>query len=678
MAGLYSLYKTFVDDETLTNEDLNASFQRILDNSTSDQLEGYSTLNNVPNNTRMDSTADPYPASVRSYATSIAGEIQRLRYMIKSITGNANWYQQPTSSLSNVISGINDAPTNDQIIFYSSLNDYIEANKSGVFGVASDSYPTGLSSSQIIRSGQKFGTGYLSVGSTGVAGVRCISLRNKVFTVHFWIKSPVVTKPVFVIPALRAMLYCQGDGSLYFEMGDFAAASSGQKSKVTITGTKVITDSNWHSVCVTVDGSQSSGSRVVRLIVDGAEQGTSVTTGTFVIPELPEAHIIFSGNYNGFTNGVYTSGGSGGNSAAFSSDTPTGYSKTGSVTVSSGVATMVSAASAVNYSASSPQVSIANASTRTFCRLIAKVDAGTMSSTATTAEETGFGIRIRDDAANKSCTFMITDKSVGIADYGDADYCSVPLNATDWHIYDFVILNSVAYAYVDGVLVATLAITASDVTAGDLVKFGFLNTSNSGSVQVALFENFNSNSQMIQENGVASSLDDIVVFEQAVTTSSVILSQLQLASAGAVLKATKRNFLPDKRPSCITAKTITVPSSSSLLLAKSYPSDGDSEYLINITGNVYNNRVGGSAFNMNMLIDTVQSSDVDVQNIFGMQSVNMTFVQNIYGEFSLCRKIRPPAGYFTVLLYGSSTAGSTEQLTSSSVRIEITPIRYGV
>lgn len=70
------------------------------------------------NTTEMRAVADPYPASAESLATSLQGEIERLRYQhlqaINAINGGANsyWYQDaPTAGVFSIVGssvGIND------------------------------------------------------------------------------------------------------------------------------------------------------------------------------------------------------------------------------------------------------------------------------------------------------------------------------------------------------------------------------------------------------------------------------------------------------------------------------------------------------------------------------------------------------------------------------------------
>lgn len=81
---------------------MNEEFDDVQENFVADKVEGYSSINNVPNDERMDSQVDPYPNEVRSYASSVAGELERLRYILSLVTGNDEWYQHPLSSIASI------------------------------------------------------------------------------------------------------------------------------------------------------------------------------------------------------------------------------------------------------------------------------------------------------------------------------------------------------------------------------------------------------------------------------------------------------------------------------------------------------------------------------------------------------------------------------------------------
>lgn len=91
----FSRVKTWTSREILTYSNLNAEFDNILTNFTPSGMDDYSS-----SVSQMRSTADPYPASAESLPTSLAGELERIRYVIAQISGETYWYQDPVVSLS--------------------------------------------------------------------------------------------------------------------------------------------------------------------------------------------------------------------------------------------------------------------------------------------------------------------------------------------------------------------------------------------------------------------------------------------------------------------------------------------------------------------------------------------------------------------------------------------------
>lgn len=88
MAGNCAIYRSWNSGETLTASDLTTSFTTVgVTNMTPQCLDDYSA-----NETQMQTTTDPYPSSAASLATSTAGELERIRYILKQITGWSQWY----------------------------------------------------------------------------------------------------------------------------------------------------------------------------------------------------------------------------------------------------------------------------------------------------------------------------------------------------------------------------------------------------------------------------------------------------------------------------------------------------------------------------------------------------------------------------------------------------------
>lgn len=90
----FSRIKEWVSNEVLTAADLNAEFDNIIDNITPTGIEDASA-----NVAAMQATTDPGGVGTESLATSLLGEIQRLRFVLKRMIGSGQWYSAPTGTL---------------------------------------------------------------------------------------------------------------------------------------------------------------------------------------------------------------------------------------------------------------------------------------------------------------------------------------------------------------------------------------------------------------------------------------------------------------------------------------------------------------------------------------------------------------------------------------------------
>lgn len=112
--AVFSRVKTWVSNEVLTASDLNAEFNNLLNNTIPASIEDQSA-----DVATMQATADPGGVGTESLATTLAGEIQRLRFAIKRIAGGAQWYTAPAYDLGSTIAAgdiANDAITTDKIL----------------------------------------------------------------------------------------------------------------------------------------------------------------------------------------------------------------------------------------------------------------------------------------------------------------------------------------------------------------------------------------------------------------------------------------------------------------------------------------------------------------------------------------------------------------------------------
>jgi hypothetical protein len=103
MGALYS-HTTRVDGTTLDATIYNGDHQNHIDNGVPDQQDDYSS-----SVAQMQTTTDPGEVGSESQATSLAGELERMRFMIKEIIGGAQWYASQASgaSLTSLATGQN-------------------------------------------------------------------------------------------------------------------------------------------------------------------------------------------------------------------------------------------------------------------------------------------------------------------------------------------------------------------------------------------------------------------------------------------------------------------------------------------------------------------------------------------------------------------------------------------
>ena len=100
MSFPYNKVKTVVTGELITASDRNSEHDNHINNNIPENTDDYST-----NTTEMQINTDPYPAGSPSLATSLSEEIERLRYLIKQITGETQWYIDPDTDMVALKSG---------------------------------------------------------------------------------------------------------------------------------------------------------------------------------------------------------------------------------------------------------------------------------------------------------------------------------------------------------------------------------------------------------------------------------------------------------------------------------------------------------------------------------------------------------------------------------------------
>lgn len=98
MPGNFSKVKTVIDGDVITASDRNAEFDNIIAKFEPQYMDDISASAGA-----MQTQSDPYPAGSESLATSLEGELHRIRYQIAAITGETYWYIDPDKSIANIV-----------------------------------------------------------------------------------------------------------------------------------------------------------------------------------------------------------------------------------------------------------------------------------------------------------------------------------------------------------------------------------------------------------------------------------------------------------------------------------------------------------------------------------------------------------------------------------------------
>jgi len=100
MPGNYSI-TTRVPGEVLTAAKYNSDHQNHIDNLTPAGNDDYSS-----SVAQMQIATNPGEEGSESQPTSLAGELERLRFIIKELAGGSQWYSSPQTDVNAILFGI--------------------------------------------------------------------------------------------------------------------------------------------------------------------------------------------------------------------------------------------------------------------------------------------------------------------------------------------------------------------------------------------------------------------------------------------------------------------------------------------------------------------------------------------------------------------------------------------
>lgn len=268
MGATFGRLKVWVK-ERLKYSDLNAEFNNILNNLTPSGVDDYST-----NNAEMRSTADPAPynssnVQVESLATSTAGELQRLRYVLRRFFGSTYWYTDPGRCLAALPSDLACALSFDGNTANEVYSDFIE--RGGIINALS------LSSADVLASdfdgtNKKFGNYSYILGAGNILAFPGKLQSAGAISAHF--RNLSANDYIAYNPLLGIELYLNASGFLVAKIRKATSAVEGVKDTSTVTGsTSRAGSSSWQHACLRY---VLGASGQLSLKLDGSDENTEI------------------------------------------------------------------------------------------------------------------------------------------------------------------------------------------------------------------------------------------------------------------------------------------------------------------------------------------------------------------------------------------------------------------
>lgn len=272
MGANFGRVKTWVK-ERLTFAALNAEFNNILNNFTPSGMDDYSSTVS-----EMRTITDPAPYSggvqVESAPTSLAGELARIRYVLKRLAGGTYWYSDPARILNAHSADLAmllafDGSTQNEV-----LSDFIA--RGGIINALSLS-SADVAAADFDAANKKFGNYGYSLGAGNILAFPGKVLRTGLLSAHF--RNLSAGDYIAYNPLLGIEVYLTSLGYLSVKLTRKTAAVEGAKDTSSVTGTNSRAGStSWQHVAMrfVIDNANGASGDSLELKRDGADENTGV------------------------------------------------------------------------------------------------------------------------------------------------------------------------------------------------------------------------------------------------------------------------------------------------------------------------------------------------------------------------------------------------------------------
>lgn len=468
MSGIFSLLKTWNENETLTSEDLNNAFLNQKTNFVSPAVEGYSTVNNVPNLDRALATLDPAPngdplASLGN--SSVAGEIQKIRYQINQIIGGANWTSVPFTSLANL--------TNALVSYVSSLGSQETAFFGGMQPAISEPVSDGRPyiNKNAISNGQITFTNRIPLK---------LSDRKRISFAFYFKQSVANINTIAVMPGIGLSISVDSNAKVVLSFFSFEATSNVLKKTYTVTSTNSYSPLDYTHVAVEIDWSGAAGSHSVKLWIDGELASGSLSGQTIILPTVTNDWLILDTVFSYAQSNLLAF------NSADETTWPAGWTKVGAGgTVTNGILTMTAGAASNYYEYTGSALNSAEFMCRVqYCDI-----------TGNSSERSNaFYLYLGLNSENRSFRITLSDSGLTVLDNDETGLdrmYKIRCDLTQWTRVGFILSASDLKIYINGMCSTTITLTGNYVAALDVFQFGheLILGSAAGTLEVAYIAN---------------------------------------------------------------------------------------------------------------------------------------------------------------------------------------------
>lgn len=676
MAGLFSRLKVWMAKEVLTYSDLNQEFDNVIANSDAEHIGGYSE-------TTTDMRAQTNPGSVgsESLATSVAGELERLRYAIARITGKTYWYEAPNRSLQSIYSNarhIFSPPVDyDSNVSGGGIGEVISAGIYDSLGFSDLDFKSSTNTKFSAYSLQNPTTSpryfYLDPG-------RLAGASN---SYAFWFRNFAAGDTILFNPVLGLRVYLNLSGYIQADLTLRTTTGSNKDVQSIVGTTSLAGGTNFNHLLLTYKVSGSAGDSM-SLYINGTLIGSISTALAANVPHRNERMFLMGSNASRTSIKNYNA------NVIPDSDGWTLTQSGGSSSVSGGILNLSTTTGTNRYYTYTDS---ARSSPVWFeCKFRLPKPSSVSGFGASISSYLDFFARTSLDSGGKATHVSVNMNTLSVGKNLGVDFTTttlrqVPHNFAEWTVLTVQQTATLTSIYINGVLKMVVD-TQADATAGTAVGFGKFaaNAPGISGIEIEYFK-YGSGSGVISPNTVnTQQISDFVSFKGLLTDSTVI-SSLQTSSPFSIygVESNTKNTEVYSFSTEFDGGQVTVPVSTYLdlngsggsLKALKFFSDGKTPITFSAQINGRTITTGATTFVACAAYLRIESSSYfsvlagqsarasDVSLLPGSVPKATLYVQNITAgtmfpiNFSLFHSQVLPPGEHSVSIVAYTSAGST-------------------